>query len=213
MNGHDSAVVLTVHRLAKAFGGVEAVRDVSFAVSAGEIVAMIGPNGAGKTTCFNLVNGQLAPDAGSVMLLGKRIDGLPPRTIARAGVGRTFQIAATFASMTVRENVQMALIAHAGRQRGIGSRATDLYVDEADMLLGRVGILTSDTLKEKRRYFIVVAFIIAAVLTPPDVISQASLAIPLLVLYEGAIFAVRIVEKQATTAQAAGAPSAANPAE
>ena len=69
-------------------------------------------------------------------------------------------------------------------------------------------------MREKRRYFIVVAFIIAAVLTPPDVISQASLAIPLLILYEGAIFAVRIVEKQATTAQAAaGAPPAANPAE
>ena len=98
MNANDSAgsaVVLTVDRLAKSFGGVEAVRDISFAVSAGEIVAMIGPNGAGKTTCFNLVNGQLAPDAGSVMLLGKRIDGLPPRTIARAGVGRTFQIAAS----------------------------------------------------------------------------------------------------------------------
>jgi branched-chain amino acid transport system ATP-binding protein len=64
MNGHDSAqspaVVLAVDRLAKSFGGVEAVRDVSFAVAAGEIVAMIGPNGAGKTTCFNLVNGQLA---------------------------------------------------------------------------------------------------------------------------------------------------------
>ena len=143
MNANDSAgsaVVLTVDRLAKSFGGVEAVRDISFAVSAGEIVAMIGPNGAGKTTCFNLVNGQLAPDAGSVMLLGKRIDGLPPRTIARAGVGRTFQIAATFASMTVRENVQMALIAHSGEQRGIGSRATDLYIDEADTLLGRVGM-------------------------------------------------------------------------
>jgi len=144
MNGHDSAqppaVVLAVDRLAKSFGGVEAVRNVSFAVAAGEIVAMIGPNGAGKTTCFNLVNGQLAPDAGSVTLLGQRIDGLPPRTIARAGVGRTFQVAATFASMTVRENVQMALIAHAGEQRGILARATDLYVDEADALLGRVGM-------------------------------------------------------------------------
>jgi branched-chain amino acid transport system ATP-binding protein len=132
--------VLAVDRLAKAFGGVEAVRNVSFAVTAGEIVAMIGPNGAGKTTCFNLVNGQLAPDAGSVTLLGRRIDGLPPRTIARAGVGRTFQIAATFASMTVRENVQMALIAHAGEQCSVAARATGLHVDEADALLGRVGM-------------------------------------------------------------------------
>jgi branched-chain amino acid transport system ATP-binding protein len=142
MNGAQSpAVVLAVNRLAKSFGGVEAVRDVSFAVAAGEIVAMIGPNGAGKTTCFNLVNGQLAPDAGSVTLLGRRIDGLPPRMIARAGIGRTFQIAATFASMSVRENVQMALIAHAGEQHGIASRATDLHVDEADALLGRVGMV------------------------------------------------------------------------
>jgi sec-independent protein translocase protein TatC len=69
-------------------------------------------------------------------------------------------------------------------------------------LLGRIGIITSQQLKEKRRYFIVVAFIIAAVLTPPDVISQASLAIPLLVLYEGSIIAVRIVEKKAATAKA-----------
>ena len=132
--------VLAVDRLAKSFGGVEAVREVSFEVTAGEIVAMIGPNGAGKTTCFNLVNGQLAPDAGSVKLLGKRIDGLPPRAIARAGVGRSFQVAATFASMSVRENVQLALLAHAGRQDAVAARATDLFVDAADALLERVGM-------------------------------------------------------------------------
>jgi len=127
--------VLRVDGLCRDFGGVHAVRNVSFTVDAGELVALIGPNGAGKTTCFNLVNGQLAPDAGTVRLGDARIDGLPPRTIARMGVGRTFQVAATFASMTVRENVQLALLAHAGQDHGIAARATRALRAEADALL------------------------------------------------------------------------------
>jgi branched-chain amino acid transport system ATP-binding protein len=110
-----SEAVLQVDGLHKAFGGVQAVEDVSFAVSAGELLALIGPNGAGKSTCFNMLNGQLAPDSGIVRLEGRDIVGLSPRAIWRLGVGRTFQITATFASLSVRENVQMALYSHAGR--------------------------------------------------------------------------------------------------
>ncbi len=133
-----SVAVLRVDGLTKSFGGIDAVQDVSFTVAAGELVALIGPNGAGKTTCFNLVDGQLAPDAGSVTIAGARSDGLPPRAIARMGVGRTFQVAATFASMTVRENVQLALLSHAGSHCSVSARATDRMGAAADRLLERV---------------------------------------------------------------------------
>jgi branched-chain amino acid transport system ATP-binding protein len=130
--------VLQVAHLVKAFGGVRAVHDVSFTVAAGDVVALIGPNGAGKTTCFNLVNGQLAPDSGSVVLDGDRIDGLPPRAVAGKGVGRTFQVAATFASMTVRENVIVALLARARAHHGVLTPAGTRMRGEADALLERV---------------------------------------------------------------------------
>ncbi len=105
---------------------------------AGELVALIGPNGAGKTTCFNLINGQLRPDAGTVEFEGRRIDGLSSRAIARHGVARTFQVAATFPSMTVRENVQVALLAHAGLEASVRLRAPTAFRAEADALLERV---------------------------------------------------------------------------
>jgi branched-chain amino acid transport system ATP-binding protein len=133
--------VLQVRGLAKAFGGVRAVRGVSFAVRAGEMVAMIGPNGAGKTTCFNLVNGQLSPDAGEILLGGRPVAGRAPRTIARLGVGRTFQVAAAFGSMTARENVQLALLSHAGRIGAVFALAPRLEREAADALLARVGML------------------------------------------------------------------------
>ena len=91
-----AAPLLRIAHLSKTFGGLHAVRDVSFDLAAGEMLALIGPNGAGKTTCFNMVNGQLKPDSGSVVLAGTELIGLRPDRIWRLGVGRTFQIASGF---------------------------------------------------------------------------------------------------------------------
>jgi len=109
---------LAVRGLVRHFGGNAAVNRVSFDVAAGEMLALIGPNGAGKSTVFNLLGGQLAADQGSVRLDGRELLGLAPHHIARLGVGRTFQIAATFASFSVVENVQTALLAQADRRAG-----------------------------------------------------------------------------------------------
>ncbi len=132
--------VLEVRDLARSFGGVKAVDGVSFAVEAGRMLALIGPNGAGKTTCFNMLNGQLKPDKGEVVLAGRPITGLKPREVWRMGVGRTFQITATFTSMTVRENVQMALISHEGDIWRPFGRARDRHSGAADILLDQVGM-------------------------------------------------------------------------
>jgi branched-chain amino acid transport system ATP-binding protein len=134
------SAILEVEGLRKAFGGVIAVDRVSFAVEPGQLFAIIGPNGAGKSTCFNMVGGQLTPDEGSVTLLGQEITGLPPRRIWRLGVGRTFQVAATFTSMTVVENVQMAFISHHGRLRALLPAARRLYREQALAVLERVGM-------------------------------------------------------------------------
>jgi len=133
-------MVLAVSHLFKAYGGVHAVRDVSFGVAPGEMVAIIGPNGAGKTTCFNMLNGQLVPDSGDIRLGGASLAGLPPHRISRLGVGRTFQVTATFGSMSVRENVQAALLSHHRRNYSLWSRARGFCVDDAEALLDRVGM-------------------------------------------------------------------------
>ena len=132
--------VLEVQHLSKAFGGLRAVDDVSFTVDKGELLAMIGPNGAGKTTCFNMLMGQLKRTSGWVLFDGRDISDLPTRTIWRRGVGRTFQITATYPSMTVIENVQMALMSFHRRIYSMLPFATRLYRDEAMALLELVGM-------------------------------------------------------------------------
>src|SRR5262245_62172278 len=131
---------LEVHGLSKSYGGVRAVRDLSFSVESGEVVALIGPNGAGKTTCFNMLNGQLAPDRGEIVVGGTRVAGLPPHRVWRLGVGRTFQLTQTFGSLSVRENVQVALLSYHRRLRSVFAFAPVLYVKEAEALLERVGM-------------------------------------------------------------------------
>ena len=133
--------ILSVSHLSKSYGGVLALRDVSFGVAAGETVALIGANGAGKTTCFNILNGQLAADSGEVLLEGESLAGLKPHQISRRGVARTFQVAALFGSMSVRENVQVAMLSHLGRQRSLLAAAARSWVGEAERLLERVGLL------------------------------------------------------------------------
>ncbi|MDP6604127.1 MAG: ABC transporter ATP-binding protein [Rhodospirillales bacterium] len=130
--------VLAVRGLSKSFGGVHAVRELDFDVAEGEVVAMIGPNGAGKTTCFNMIGGQLLPDAGSIIFRERQLAGLGARRIWRLGVGRTFQLTQPFASMTVRGNVQAALISDHGRTHSVFAKANTLFAAQADALLGRV---------------------------------------------------------------------------
>jgi branched-chain amino acid transport system ATP-binding protein len=135
-----ASILLSVEGLTKSYGGVHAVRGVSFALEAGEILALIGPNGAGKSTCFDMLNGQIAPDRGRIHLLGEDTTGQRPRAIWRLGVGRTFQITATFPTMTVRQNVLVALVSHGGQLFNLWASTPRLFRGEADRLLELVGM-------------------------------------------------------------------------
>jgi branched-chain amino acid transport system ATP-binding protein len=132
--------LLQVKGLGKSFGGVRAVDGIDFDLAAGELLALIGPNGAGKSTTFNMVNGQLRCDSGSIQLNGQELVGLKPRQIWRMGVSRTFQIAETFASLTVVENVQMALISADNKLFSMWRPAAGYRRDDAMRLLAQVGM-------------------------------------------------------------------------
>jgi len=132
--------LLRVEGLRKRFGGVEAVAGVSLALARGEIRALIGPNGAGKSTLFNILAGQLRADAGVVEFEGRPITGLPSHVIARLGVGRTFQITATFVTLTALENVQVARVSHRRRTGALFTPAAHVEAGPARTLLAEVGL-------------------------------------------------------------------------
>jgi branched-chain amino acid transport system ATP-binding protein len=152
--------LLELQGVSKRFGGLMANQDVSFSVDAGQIVGLIGPNGAGKTTAFNCVAGFYTPSAGEIRLDGQVISGLPPEACARAGVGRTFQVARTFTSMTARENVMAGAL--------LRNRRVSAARDEAQQWLAFVGLdqfadkpAGSMTISEQRRLAVARALAIA----------------------------------------------------
>ncbi len=132
--------ILRVENLKKSYDGFVAVNGVSFSVAKGKLKALIGPNGAGKSTCFNMLTGQHRPTEGRVFLDGEDITGRKTRDVWRKGVGRTFQITGTYQSMTVIENVQMALMSHHRKLFSMGPRAWKLYRDEAFEFLDTVAM-------------------------------------------------------------------------
>jgi branched-chain amino acid transport system ATP-binding protein len=142
--------LLEVQGLSRRFGGLEAVRDLSFTVGDGEIVGLIGPNGAGKTTVFAMLSGFLRPDAGDVRLRGRSIVGLPPHAVCALGVARTFQLVRPFPRLTVLRNVVVgALRRHPDPAEAEGRAWTVL---ERVGLGPRSGVLAGTlTLAERKR--------------------------------------------------------------
>jgi ABC-type branched-subunit amino acid transport system ATPase component len=131
--------VLAVDDLQKRFGGVRAVDGVSFALSEGDVAALIGPNGAGKSTLFNVIDGQLAADGGQVRFLGKALGALATAARTRLGIGRTFQVAQAFASMTALQNAQVA-VAAAVAPLALGAPLWSRHEAQARALLDQVGL-------------------------------------------------------------------------
>ena len=144
----DVRTLLAVRNVTKRFGGLVAVNDVSFDVTAGQILALIGPNGAGKSTTFNMISGVLKATSGTIAFDGKRIDDLTPQAIARLGVARTFQHVKLVPDMSVEENVALGAYLR-GHSSALASMLRLDRADEAALLtearrqLARVGLLDS----------------------------------------------------------------------
>ena len=113
----EATPLLTVEGLVKRFGGFRALDVLSFSVGAGEILGLVGPNGSGKTTCINVISGLYRPDGGTIYFEGRSIGGLPSHRLVHAGINRTFQVPRPFLTLTVRENVEIALAYGRNRER------------------------------------------------------------------------------------------------
>ncbi len=141
LDGGNSAVALSVNGLTRRFGGLVAVDNISFDLPARRLNAIIGPNGAGKTTLFNLITGEIRPDAGRVEVHGQSITGLKPHQIVRRGVSRTLQIKSVFTGLTVAENVRTAVMVHDGLASPFRSASSYCAVNRrVEELVAQVGL-------------------------------------------------------------------------
>jgi branched-chain amino acid transport system ATP-binding protein len=140
-------MILETQKLVKSFGGLTAVYDVNLHIQAGELASIIGPNGAGKTTLFNLLTGHLPVDSGRVIFKGKDITQLPPHTISRMGIGRSFQRLNIFPRLSAFENVQVAVFSVQHQSRNLFSRAYKLARKETEAILESVGLLDKKGIK------------------------------------------------------------------
>lgn len=140
--GNSNPAILEVKDLTRAFGKLLAVHRVSFRVREGECKAIIGPNGAGKTTLFNLITGKLPPTSGAVYFQGREISGLPPHAIARRGLARSFQLLNLFPTLTVFENVRLAVQACHRRRSSLLVYADDLkdVHERTEAFLEQIGL-------------------------------------------------------------------------
>src|SRR4051812_21105825 len=138
--------VLATHGLTRVFGGLVAVRDVSISLRQGELHAVIGPNGAGKTTLVNMLSGEIRPTAGRIELMGREVAGEPAWRMTGLGVGRSFQRTNIFASLTVLENVRLAVqaVAASGRHVLRDARHETVLVEKAERALRRGGLGQGD---------------------------------------------------------------------
>jgi branched-chain amino acid transport system ATP-binding protein len=143
-------VILEVRGISKAFRGLRAVKDASFDLPEGGINALIGPNGAGKTTIFNMLAGVYAPDSGSIVFRGRRIDGLRPDEVCAAGIGRTFQIVKPFAGLSVLDNVMVG--AFLKEKSAAGAKRVSLEILERLGMAGKARLPASSlTLPDRKR--------------------------------------------------------------
>jgi branched-chain amino acid transport system ATP-binding protein len=144
--------LLEVKDLSRHFGGVRAVRSLSFEVRPGEILGLIGPNGAGKTTVFDLVTGFVRPSSGDVLFEGRSVVGLRPHAVARRGIARTFQIVKPFPGLSVRENVTLAAFLRHRRRPDAEAAAMDVLArlglaPKRDLLANQLTLLDQKRLE------------------------------------------------------------------